>query len=341
MHPSRPRLAKDFTKAADVMTTDEEREEMQKEIQKAREQEASARGESPPTPMPSVSEKATPAAETEPTTPAAEKPSTADKPTPSASNTELHKPTKEELRAHHEEQKRLQAEQRKKLDALEAERSKARQERVRMLADKLKARVRPFVTASNPGDPNDPESQAFEKKIKLEADDLQLESFGVELCHLIGQIYTQKAATYMRLHRNATSNILGIPAFWSRVKEKGSTIKEGFSFLSTALELQVSLGHYMFSSLIAKMSGGAEHDEGNFRGSREGSGIRRRHAGYGAADGRHGSACVVEGDQVRSLGRPTTSRRSCPHKGVRGVGDRGQSRPQSGRFYAITDLDGS
>jgi X-domain of DnaJ-containing len=244
-----PRLAKDFSKAADVMITDEEREEMQREIQKAREEEARARGETPPAPTP---ESATPPAGSqwtaEPNAAVGNQPSMVEKQqhpavaasTSSASNAELHKPiAKEGLRTQHEEQKRIQAEQRRKLDALEVERAKARQERVRMLADKLKARIRPYVTASKPGDPNDPECQAFERKIKLEADDLQLESFGVELCHLIGQIYSQKATTYIRLHRKATSNILGIPAFWSRVKEKGSTIKEGFSFLSTALELQV------------------------------------------------------------------------------------------------------
>jgi hypothetical protein len=230
------RLGKDFSKAADAMATEEDREEMKKELQKAREEEAHARGESPPGTSPSGS-------------PTAEKSQqqvqgSSSTSTPSSVqnvSTDTHKPTsKEALRAQHEEQKRAQAEQRKKLDALEAERSKARQERIRMLADKLKSRIRPFVTAAKPGDPADPECQAFERKIKLEADDLQLESFGVELCNLIGQVYSQKAATYLRLHRKPTSNILGIPAFWSRVKEKGSTIKEGFSFLSTALELQVS-----------------------------------------------------------------------------------------------------
>jgi hypothetical protein len=46
----------------------------------------------------------------------------------------------------------------------------------------LMQRLRPFVEAENPGSPNDPETKAWEEKMKREADDLKLESFGVEVC---------------------------------------------------------------------------------------------------------------------------------------------------------------
>lgn len=59
-----------------------------------------------------------------------------------------------------------------------------------------------------------------------------------ELCHLLGEIYMQKATTYIRLHRKPSANILGLPGWWSRVKEKGATLKEGWSFLSTGLDVQ-------------------------------------------------------------------------------------------------------
>jgi hypothetical protein len=42
-------------------------------------------------------------------------------------------------------------------------------------------RIRPFVNAKNPGDLDDPETKAFEARIKTEAEDLKLESFGVEV----------------------------------------------------------------------------------------------------------------------------------------------------------------
>lgn len=48
----------------------------------------------------------------------------------------------------------------------------------------------------------------------------------------------QKATTYIRLHRKPSANLLGLPGWWSRVKEKGATLKEGWSFLSTGLDVQ-------------------------------------------------------------------------------------------------------
>lgn len=81
---------------------------------------------------------------------------------------------------------KLTPEQRKKLDELEKERRKAMEERVKMLTEKLLERIRPFVEAKNPGHPDDQETVAFEKRMQLEADDLKLESFGVEVrCEIV------------------------------------------------------------------------------------------------------------------------------------------------------------
>ena len=43
-------------------------------------------------------------------------------------------------------------------------------------------RLRPFVEAEHPGAKDDPETKAWEEKMHREADDLKLESFGVEVC---------------------------------------------------------------------------------------------------------------------------------------------------------------
>lgn len=53
--------------------------------------------------------------------------------------------------------------------------------RVETLRVKLIERLRPFIEAKHPGDKDDPETQAFEARMKREADDLKLESFGVEV----------------------------------------------------------------------------------------------------------------------------------------------------------------
>lgn len=54
--------------------------------------------------------------------------------------------------------------------------------RITELQAKLVARIRPFVDAKNPGDVNDHETKVFEARIKTEAEDLKLESFGIEVC---------------------------------------------------------------------------------------------------------------------------------------------------------------
>lgn len=53
--------------------------------------------------------------------------------------------------------------------------------RVKDLQDKLIQRIRPFVDAKNPGDQHDQETKVFEGRIRTEAEDLKLESFGVEV----------------------------------------------------------------------------------------------------------------------------------------------------------------
>jgi hypothetical protein len=55
------------------------------------------------------------------------------------------------------------------------------QRRIEDLEKKLVQRIRPFVDAKNPGDLNDPETKAFEARIRTEAEDLKLESFGIEV----------------------------------------------------------------------------------------------------------------------------------------------------------------
>ncbi|BGP41300.1 DnaJ-like protein [Rhodotorula kratochvilovae] len=113
-----------------------------------------------------------------------------------------------------------------------------KRKRVEMLAQKLRDRVRPFVEARNPGGEDDPETRRFAERMKEETHDLALESFGIELCHLLGEIYMQKATTYIRLHRKPSANLLGLPGWWARVKDKGAMLKEGWSFLSTGLDVQ-------------------------------------------------------------------------------------------------------
>lgn len=85
------------------------------------------------------------------------------------------------IEAEKERERKRRAEQREKLREHEDQRRKVMQERVADLTRKLIERLRPFVEAKDPGGKDDPETRAFEVRMKKEADDLKLESFGVEV----------------------------------------------------------------------------------------------------------------------------------------------------------------
>lgn len=97
-----------------------------------------------------------------------------------------------DIHATSKKRSRLTPEQKKKLQELEEERRKALEERVKGLTTKLVERLRPLVEAKHPGEKDDPETITFQDKIKLEAEDLKLESFGVE----VGQCFLARCYVY-------------------------------------------------------------------------------------------------------------------------------------------------
>ncbi|KAK0489038.1 X-domain of DnaJ-containing-domain-containing protein [Armillaria novae-zelandiae] len=154
-----------------------------------------------------------------------------------ASTASLSSSAKENAREKEKEaaarKKRIAAEHREKWREQEKERRKAMEERVTSLTTKLIERLRPFVEAKNPGDKDDPETQAFEARFKREAEDLKLESFGVELLHTIGMVYMMKATSFLK-----SKKFLGIPGFFSRLKEKGSLAKDVWGVIGSALSVR-------------------------------------------------------------------------------------------------------
>jgi len=105
---------------------------------------------------------------------------------------------------------------------------------VAVLADKLKVRIQPYVQAKNPGAKMDPETIAFETKMKKEAEELKWESFGVELLNTIGNIYILKSTSFLKSRK-----FLGIPGFFSRLKDKGAMAKDVWKIIGSAVEVQV------------------------------------------------------------------------------------------------------
>lgn len=74
-------------------------------------------------------------------------------------------------------------------------------QRIKYLTDRMKERLRVFVESRHPGAENDPETKRFQENIQREAEDLKLESFGIEVRVLYLEIfitYIIQVATHYR-----------------------------------------------------------------------------------------------------------------------------------------------
>ncbi|TDL23886.1 DnaJ-domain-containing protein [Rickenella mellea] len=245
-------LMKEMTNMATTMMTEEEKAEMESEM----------RGNG----SPSSSHVATPTIEVKahvdpqpPTTkpemshPSPKSPSSSatspivsPSPSPSPALGEKEKDKKEKEKATDKKGRaKLTPEQRAKLTELDKERKKNMEERIDKLKDLLIERLRPFVEAARPGEKDDTETIAFEKRMRTEADDLKFESFGVELLHTIGSVYMAKGSAALKSRK-----FLGIPGFFARVKEKGSLAKDAWGVIGSAyVQYSVSVFELQFIRL--------------------------------------------------------------------------------------------
>ncbi|EPQ56573.1 DnaJ-domain-containing protein [Gloeophyllum trabeum ATCC 11539] len=247
-------LMKEMTSTAAAMMTDEEKAEFERELNGG----ASPAVQSPNAEEPaatamlsaSASAPSSPPRSASPLSPAANgtpRHSVMLSPTPSATDAsskhlakdDTEKPLSKEEKEERRKKSKLTPEQKRKLAELDEERQRAMRARVDDLTRKLVERLRPFVDAQRPGDRGDPETLAFEQRVRREAEDLKLESFGVELLQTIGNVYIMKATSFMKSRK-----FLGIPGFWSRLKEKGAVAKDAWGVIGSAVGVQ---------SLIADM----------------------------------------------------------------------------------------
>ncbi|KAF7309826.1 J domain-containing protein [Mycena indigotica] len=220
-------IMKDMTTTATTMMTEEEKLEMEKAMNE---------GSATPINGPAAAARSTlssgsstPAGSTSPPTTPSQSPSgitmhsEADSPSPVST------PSKEKDK----KRSKLTPEQKEKLREQDRERQRVMEARVTALTTKMIERLRPFVEATRPGEKDDPETRIFEEKMKREAEDLKLESFGVELLHAIGGVYMMKATSFMK-----SKKFLGIAGFFSRMKEKTDLVKDVFGVIGSALSVR-------------------------------------------------------------------------------------------------------
>lgn len=126
----------------------------------------------------------------------------------------------------------LTKEQREQLAAYEKERARVRQERVDTLARKLLDRISIWTETDKGKDV----TAAFQEKMRLEVEDLKMESFGIDILHAIGAVYVSKGTTLLR-----SQKFFGMGGFLSRMKDKGTLVKDTWNTISSAIDAQQTM----------------------------------------------------------------------------------------------------
>lgn len=126
--------------------------------------------------------------------------------------------------------KGLTKEQREQLMALEREREAAEAARIEKLTQALTDRISILTETDRGADV----TASFREKIRLEAESLKMESFGIEILHTIAHTYETKATNLLR----SQHFLGGIGSFFSRVRDKGTMFKETWNTISTAIDAQ-------------------------------------------------------------------------------------------------------
>ncbi|KAI0699491.1 DnaJ-domain-containing protein [Cerioporus squamosus] len=114
-----------------------------------------------------------------------------------------------------------------------AEKAAARAERISKLVENLDRKLSIFTESA--AGPNDPQvTESFRTICKLEAEELKKESYGVDLLHAIGFVYSQKAKQYLA----ANQSFLGMGGWLHNVQGKYHVFSETVSTLRAAMELK-------------------------------------------------------------------------------------------------------
>ncbi|GMM48876.1 Caj1 protein [Pichia kluyveri] len=114
------------------------------------------------------------------------------------------------------------------------------EKKVKELSEKLKSKMNPLLESVQNGHLNTSgkDWEIFQKKVNEDIEELKLESFGLDICHLIGKIYTFKATSYLKSRKQFTG---GFHKITSNFKQSKDTVKGMMDMLSSANEAQNTL----------------------------------------------------------------------------------------------------
>ncbi|CAK9439920.1 uncharacterized protein LODBEIA_P40200 [Lodderomyces beijingensis] len=155
-----------------------------------------------------------------------------------------HRMSSQELKR--KKKQKITKEQREEVLRIHEESKRTQLKRIEQLSTKLLQRIETYRTASL----SNPEAiQRFTAKLRDELNDMKVESFGIQLIHLIGKIYTSQAKAVI-----SSSKTFGVSKLYTSMKSSGETMRNGYSIVKTALEAQEASEKVM-----------AEHEEFEIR----------------------------------------------------------------------------
>lgn len=121
---------------------------------------------------------------------------------------------------------------RAQMDKFVEERQKEQKERVEKLSKILVDKLSLWTETDKSSDV----TAAFQEKARLEAEELKMESFGVQILHSIGSTYLLKSRTVLK-----SQKLLGVGGIFSKFKEKSAVVKDSWNALSAALDAQSTM----------------------------------------------------------------------------------------------------
>ncbi|KAI0461385.1 hypothetical protein LJB42_001054 [Komagataella kurtzmanii] len=135
--------------------------------------------------------------------------------------------------------KKVTAKQREELLKLRDEQREEQKKRVEELSEKLVNKINLLVDTTQESEIKPESIQNFKDKVlNKEIEDMKIESFGLEMLHLIGKIYIFQSTSFIK----AQKPIMGkFSKVFSSVKQKHNSAKSLFGMLSSAVDAQTTM----------------------------------------------------------------------------------------------------
>jgi len=151
---------------------------------------------------------------------------------------------------------KMSREQQEKLRQHMEESKLKKEKRIEDLTTKLTAKVKQYQDCAG----NKEALERFTNNLHTEFEDLKVESFGIQLLHLIGKAYNEHAHATI-----AASKTFGVSKIFTSVKSKSSRVKGGFLILKTAMDAQVAAQEMMHEQVQLEQLGAELTEEQKYR----------------------------------------------------------------------------